>query len=334
MLYPLKLKPWGGTGLSSYFGKEIPEGRIGESWELCCRDDGMSIVQDGKLQGKTLLELIDTYREKLVGSEVYKKYGRDFPLFFKFIDAKDKLSVQVHPDDESAGRNGLPCGKDELWYVIDAKKNASLIYDLKHGTSKERLSSAIQGHRVLSLLNEVTVEPGDFLQISAGTVHAILEDILIAEIEQNSNMTYRIYDWDRMDENGQRRELQILQALEAVHFRRDAPTSPFPASESKSGDAAVRHGPGIKEFRVDEMKLDGTFYAQSDPESFQVLMNLNGHGTIAYDSGCAELYKGDTVFIPADLGRYRLLGNMLLLHTHIDKLLLSGQKGRMHSESF
>ena len=325
MLYPLKLKPvykpkpWGGRTLKTRFHKKIPDGKIGESWELCCRNDGMSVVAAGKLQGKTLKELIGAYREKLVGTRVYEKYGSDFPLFFKILDAAGRLSVQVHPDDACARRSGLPHGKDEMWYVIGTKGNASLIYGLKGGTSKEQLNRAIDHHRILPLLNEVAVKPGDFFSIPAGTVHAILGGILIAEIQQNCNTTYRLYDWDRTDQNGKKRELHIPQALEAIRFGGETPQAPFPAAAKTKGRAVVRPGPKVKEFRVDEVRLDGSIENRSDPESFQMVMDLDGNGKIQYGPECDGLDAGDTVLIPSCLGKYSVSGGAKLLYTHIEQ---------------
>lgn len=325
MLYPLKLKPvfkpkpWGGINLETYFNKRLPKGKIGESWEVCCRDDGMSIVEEGKLQGKTLRELIDKYQEKLIGIRIFEKYGKGFPLLIKLIDANDRLSVQVHPDDACAHSNRLTHGKDELWYIINAEENAKLIYGFKSGTSKKRLVKAVADNRVLQLLNEVTVKPGDFFSIPAGTVHAIGEGILIAEVQQNCNTTYRIYDWDRLDVNGQRRELQIPQALEAIHFQSTKPEVPFPTDEKKNGRIVTRVGPKVKDFLVSEVRLNGSMIRQSDPESFEVLINLKGHGKILYNFGCVDLYRGDTVLIPANLGPYCLFGSMNMLSVYMNE---------------
>ena len=312
-------KPWGGTNLKRCLGKKIPGEKIGESWELCCRNEGMSVVAEGKHRGRTLQELIHTYGEKLVGTKVYQKHGENFPLLIKMIDAADRLSVQVHPDDAQAHLSGEAYGKDEMWYIIDAVENAKLIYGVRGETSKEQLMEAIRSSRIIQLLNEVAVKPGHFFYIPGGTVHAILGGILIAEIQQNSNTTYRLYDWDRTDRFGGKRELHIPQAMKAIHFQAERPAAPFAAAERKCRGTIIRRGPKVKGFCVDELKINGTFHAKSTRKSFQVIMNLKGSGEIQYGLGCISLHKGDTVLIPAGLGLYRLSGKMLLLHTYADE---------------
>jgi mannose-6-phosphate isomerase len=323
MLYPLKLRPifkskiWGGTKLRTYFGKDIPDDNIGESWELCCRDDGMSVVENGIYKGENLQKIIDTYREKLLGLRIFKKYGTEFPLLIKILDANDRLSVQVHPDDNYAVLNGLDHGKDEMWYIIDAKENASLIYGLKKGTSRTELEKAIKGNRILQYLNEAAVKPGDFLYIPAGTVHAILGGLLIAEIQQNCNTTFRLYDWDRVDQSGKRRELHIYQALESIHFENKGSDIAKSGQAKYNNQTTIRKGPKVKEFQIDEINTNGGFDMQINPESFQVIMNLNGNGTISYLGGCINFNKGDTVLIPADIDKYSLTGNISTLLTYI-----------------
>ena len=321
MLYPIilkpvfKAKPWGGRKLQTYFGKALPQGNIGESWELCCREDGMSVVDNGQYRGKTLREMIDIFRGRILGPAVLAKYGTEFPLLFKILDANDRLSVQVHPDDVCAKSKGLINGKDEMWYVIDAGENAKLIYGLKNVTSKAELESAIRENRILQLLNEVAVKPGTFLYIPAGTVHAILGGILVAEIQQNSNTTYRLYDWDRVDSNGKRRELHVKDALDAIHFEKSGPAATSVLSSKRINGAEIRSGPKVKEFTTDEVRINETFEAQTG-ESFNVIMGLNGNGKILYGGGSIDLNKGDTVLIPSEIKRYSLEGNMLMLLTH------------------
>ncbi|MGE5604365.1 MAG: type I phosphomannose isomerase catalytic subunit [Bacteroidota bacterium] len=320
-LYPLKFKPvykkkvWGGDNIRTYFNRSIKDKKIGESWEISCREDGMSVVKNGKFQGKTLLELINELRDKLLGTEVYKKYGNAFPLLHKVIDANENLSVQVHPDDAYAAAEGK-CGKDEMWYIIHATKNAKLIYGLID-ISKNEFRKVLQEGRISRVLNEVAVKPGDFIFIPGGTVHAILGGLLIAEIQQNCNTTYRIYDWDRTDGSGKKRELHIERALDAIRW--DKPR-PRPAGYSKTerfGAGALRYGPSIKEFQVFELTTAGEFQKEADTASFEILMNLHGSGGIRYSGGQVDLQPGDTVLIPASLGRYSLKGSMKMLLTQM-----------------
>jgi mannose-6-phosphate isomerase len=169
----------------------------------------MSIIANGVYKGQSLLSLLETNREAILGTNVCERYGTLFPVLIKIIDADDRLSVQVHPDDVYAVQHGEKNGKNEIWYVIDAKKDAKLIYGLKEGTTKEKFMCAVEENEIGTILKEISVKAGDAIYIPAGTVHAILSGILIAEIQQNSNTTYRIYDWDRVDLNGNKRELNI-----------------------------------------------------------------------------------------------------------------------------
>jgi mannose-6-phosphate isomerase len=320
-LYPLKFKPiykkkvWGGNNISKYFNRKKQDGKTGESWEICCREDGMSVVINGKFQGKTLLELINMFQDKLIGTDIYKKYGNAFPLLYKIIDANKNLSVQVHPDDTYAIAD-VKCGKDEMWYIIHAAKNAKLIYGLID-TSKDKFQNAIQKGQISCLLNEVTVKAGDFVFVPGGTVHALLGGLLVAEIQQNCNMTFRIYDWDRVDEFGNKRELHINRAMEVIHWDMLLPkiTEFKETKHFKTG--ILRCGPRIKEFQVCELITAGEFSRETDFRSFEVILNLNGSGGIRYSGGLVDLHPGDTVLIPASLGQYSLRGCMKMLLTQI-----------------
>jgi len=318
-LYPLKFKPiykrkiWGGSKICSYFGRPPQGDRIGESWELCCREDGMSVVENGALHGAPLQEIIDVYREQLVGTEIYDKYGNKFPLFIKYIDANDKLSVQVHPDDAYAAQFG-ESGKDEMWYIIHTHGNAKLVNGLKC-TSKIEFIDAVKNGRVSQLLNTVTVKAGDFVFIPGGTVHAIFGGLLIAEIQQNSNTTYRIYDWGRLDETGKPRELHLDRALEAIRWDRPV-TRPADFSQIHRFEAGtLRFGPQIKEFQVNELSVDGSLARTVSCKGFEVVLNIAGYGEIRYADGVVDLTPGDVVLLPASLGRYSLNGCMKMLIT-------------------
>jgi mannose-6-phosphate isomerase len=319
--YPLKFKPvykkmlWGGNTIRSYFHRKIAEEKIGESWEICCRDDGMSVVENGKFQGNTLLELIVRFQDKIIGTEVYKRYGNVFPLFYKIIDASERLSVQVHPDDAHAALDG-GCGKDEMWYVIRAARNAKLIFGLKD-IRKSEFMKAVRNGRVSQLLKEVAVKPGDFIYIPGGTVHAILDGLLIAEIQQNSNTTYRIYDWDRTDEAGNRRELHIEKALGVIRWDNQPPGPGAFRKAERIGRCLLRYGPCIKDFQICELSTYGEFDRKTDSRGFETVMNLHGRGKLRYSGGMIDLLPGDTVLIPAALERYSLEGSMKLLLTQM-----------------
>lgn len=317
MLYPLKFIPvykeiiWGGTNIKRFFGRNIPFEKTAESWEICARPDGMSVVSNGELSGLTILDVIEKYKEKLLGTRSVNKYGGDFPLLIKIIDANDRLSVQVHPDDEYARAQGEKNGKNELWYIIDAKPGAKLIYGLRDGVTKEEFSAAVKNGTVADTLREVPVAPGDALFIPAGTVHAILEGILIAEIQQNSNTTYRIYDWDRVGKDGKPRELHIDKALDVINF------GVQPQKLETNIGSARRTILRGEYFNIDEIKLDGRFKSKTEGDTFYVLMNLTGRLDLSYDGGKTALEPGDTVLIPACLGKYELEGQSKLLLTWI-----------------
>lgn len=213
MLYPFQFIPvykdyiWGGRNLER-LGKELPEGKVAESWELSCHPDGMSVVKNGTLRGRTLQGLIDEYGSKITGD--YRT--KTFPLLVKLIDAADKLSVQVHPDDNFALAHEGEFGKNEFWYVLDAKPDAYLIYDFKPSITRSDFEKAVCEDRVGDCLQIVPVRAGDFLNIPAGLIHSIGEGILLAEIQQSSNTTYRIFDYNRTDAKGTKRPLHLEKA--------------------------------------------------------------------------------------------------------------------------
>lgn len=311
MLYPLKFYPiykeilWGGRRIAQYFEREIPDGNIAESWELSCRADSMSVVSNGEYKGTELSALIYKYKEKILGTKIYEKYGLYFPLLVKIIDANDRLSVQVHPDDEYAKLRGENNGKNEMWYVLDAKDGAKLIYGLKQNVSCEDFINAIKNGTIIDTLNEVSVKAGDCLYIPSGTVHAILEDILIAEIQQNSNTTYRIFDWDRADKHGNKRELHIERALDVINFDTNK-------SQISNSDQQMRLIES-EYFNVDEININHKHILTVSEEAFMVIMNISGLGRIYWKNGSETINKGDTLLLPASLGKIEIEGSLKIL---------------------
>ena len=223
-LYPLKFTPilkekiWGGNALNNIFSKSSSGNKLGESWELSGYRGDESVVSNGILAGKTLTELIEIYKGELVGSENYKKYSLSFPLLFKLIDANENLSIQVHPGDEIADKRHNSFGKTEMWYVIDAEPGAELIIGFLKDCSRSEYLDALAVGEVESLLQKVAVSKGDVFYIPAGLVHAIGKGVVVAEIQQSSDITYRIYDYKRTDEKGNERELHTEQALDVINF--------------------------------------------------------------------------------------------------------------------
>lgn len=322
MLYPMKPRPvykdilWGGNRIRARVARKTPFERVAESWELCCREDGMSVLENGPLAGRSLEEAVGQYGGELLGTGSVEKYGVYFPLLFKIIDANDRLSVQVHPDDAYAKSVGQPNGKNELWYIIDARPGAKLIYGLKSGVTREGFGEAVERGQIGRTLNEVPVKPGDVFYIPAGTVHAILDGILLAEIQQNSNTTYRIYDWDRVGADGKGRTLHIGHAMNVIRFDSGAHGPAILPVREESG-CRVRTVSRCPFFSIDEIEAEGRYEASTSPRSFEVLMNLDGAGGIEYDGGREEIPCGQTLLLPACLGRYALTGKMKVLRTFL-----------------
>ena len=219
-LYPLKFKPiykqviWGGSRLHDYLGKPAVPEKTGESWEISGVSGDVSVVAEGFLKGNTLEELIEVYMGDLVGDMVYDAFGTEFPILVKFIDANDNLSVQVHPDDEYAAEYHGKKGKTEMWYIVHAEKDASLISGFNRDVDEKKFMDHLKGGKLAEILNTVAVEKGDVFFLPAKRVHAIGSGIVLAEIQQTSDLTYRIYDWERVGADGKPRELHLDHALE------------------------------------------------------------------------------------------------------------------------
>lgn len=226
MLYPLKFLPilkerlWGGTRLSSVLGHCFPKKNVayGESWEISGVEGSVSVVANGYLAGNNLQELTEIYMADLLGDHVYERFGCEFPLLIKFIDANDVLSVQVHPDDVTAARRHHAYGKTEMWYVIDSESDAQLFSGFNRKVTREELLQQLTNGGFAQLLHSEHVAPGDAFFIPAGRVHTIGKGILLAEIQQTSDITYRLHDWNRLDANGQPRELHTQLALDVIDY--------------------------------------------------------------------------------------------------------------------
>ena len=308
-----KLRPsckdylWGGHRLVEEYGKEYEGEILAETWELSCHPDGPSTIVNGAYAGKTLEEYIEEAGKEVLGKNCRR--FRDFPILIKFIDAKQNLSIQVHPDNRYALKNEGQYGKTEMWYVMDAGKDAFLYYGFKKEISKEEFARRIQEDTLLEVLNAVPVQKGDVLFIESGTIHAIGEDILIAEIQQNSNVTYRVYDYGRVGKDGKKRDLHIEKAL--------AVTNRVPLIKSKSSYPNVAD---CDYFTVDKLNLDGQMMRRMEgyvsEESFVSILILDGEGTVS--CGDEVTYKkGDSLFLPAGSGTYVIEGNCDALITTI-----------------
>lgn len=306
----LKLNPvfkdyiWGGTRLRDDFDLKTDINPVAEGWMLACHKDGMNTIDGGEYDGKTLESVIkEGGKSKITGTNSEKfPY---FPVLIKLIDAKDNLSVQVHPDNEYAARVEHEFGKTEMWYVLDAAPGATLIYGFKNKIGKEEFKQAIESNTLLDVLNVVEVKKGDMFFIEAGTVHAIGKGALIAEIQQNSNSTYRVYDYSRLGKDGKPRELHIQKAIDVSKTEpAKYGTKPFGKKEEISGGTRQM----LTEcplFSVYNYELCGKVELNANEESFNHILVVDGSGKI----GGREFKKGDSFFVPANYGNYEIDGN-------------------------
>ncbi len=305
---PLLLRPsgkdylWGGSRLNDEFEKGIDLSPVAETWECSTHPDGPSYVVGGAFDGMKLAEVLQKHPEYLGERHKGKK---NLPILIKFIDAKKDLSVQVHPSDEYARKheNGQ-LGKTEMWYVLDASKTAKLVYGLKRDSSKAELQKAIANGTVMNYLQQISVRKNDLFFIEAGTIHAIGAGTLVAEIQESSNLTYRLYDYDRAGKDGRKRELHIDKALEAANLKSSIePRQPLRVLKYRQGVASELLT-RCKYFEVYRMLVNTEcrqkVHYRADEIAFRVLLCVNGCGTISYEDGSIEFYKGDCIFVPAD----------------------------------
>ena len=299
-LYPLKFTPilksplWGGTRLASHLNKDLGGRDIcGESWEISGVAGNVSVVAAGPLRERTLVELIEAYASALVGQSCYDKYGTNFPLLIKFIDANQDLSIQVHPNDELAKRRHNSFGKTEMWYVIDAEAGASLISGFNRPTSKEEYRHFFEEGRLMELLNKEEVEADDVFFLPAGRVHTIGKGLLIAEIQQTSDITYRIFDFDRVDKDGNKRELHIEEAVDAIDYQF------YPEYKTPYDKAAEETALVASEYFVTRrLKISKPVLRDYRTiDSFKIIMVLSGMGKIDEQ----RYATGDTFLIPANM---------------------------------
>lgn len=316
MLKPIKLKPefkeiiWGGNRLKNEYNKVSDLNNIAESWELTVRPDGMNIIDGGEFDGLTMEEYIN----KNGFSVVTDKEMDRFPLLIKFIDAEDNLSIQVHPDDEYGMKTANSLGKTEMWYIIDAKPDAKLVYGLKEGCTIEMLKNAIDNNTVEDTLNYVPVKKGDVFFIPSGLVHAIGAGILLAEIQQNSNITYRVYDYNRVGKDGKPRELHVNDALNVIVNRSENEIDKIRFSTNVKNDTTLA---SCEYFTVDKYSLNGEIKLNTDEKSFNSVLCLDGCGTLEFNGEIFSVTKGDSYFIPANLGNYTIKGNLEIVVSKI-----------------
>ncbi|MEE4178315.1 MAG: type I phosphomannose isomerase catalytic subunit [Bacteroides sp.] len=304
-LYPLKFQPvykdkvWGGTRLKSLLGKDFsPLPNCGESWELFAFSKDSSVVRNGFLSGNTLPEVIEVYMGDLVGDKVFEQFGEEFPLLVKFIDTNDYLSVQVHPDDALGMKRHNSYGKTEMWYIIDAEPGAEIISGFNREVERETLRRHIEQNTLRDIMVAKPVKKGDVLYLPAGKVHAIGAGITLCEIQQASDVTYRLYDWDRPGTDGKPRELHIEQAMEAIDFSKaeEFTLDYEPVFNDRVSLVSDKHF--TTKLLTFDRKIELDYYLV---DSFVLLVCLEGGFTLSYPGGSEEVAKGDVVLVPADI---------------------------------
>ena len=310
-MYPIKFenlyfeKIWGGRDLES-FRDNMPVGNIGESWDISCHENGTNIVANGMFKGKTFDEIIDEHGIKLLGENIRE----EFPLLVKLINSNDKLSVQVHPGDEYAKKNENSKGKTEAWYVVDAKEGAQLIVGTKD-CDKKKFAEAIKSGTTEEYINKINVKKGDCFLINSGLVHAICEGVIIAEIQQNSDITYRIYDY------GRPREIHVEKSLDVIDFSLSAENIGGKATEKFEGFEKVELCKS-EYFTIEKYIISSEVSEVSDKNRFFIFTCVDGNGYMEDESSnIIDIKKGDSIFIPADLGNYKIRGNVTLLKSYV-----------------
>ena len=328
MLYPIKFKPrikeriWGGHAILERKGKAAArlnkDKLYGESWDLSSVKGDISVVANGMLKGNNLEEIIEVYMGELVGENNFERYGLEFPLLIKYLDCNDKLSVQVHPDDALAEERHNSFGKTEAWYIADCKEAAAIYLGFKDlNITREEYISAVSESRLEELLNRVEVKKGDVFFIPAGTVHALGAGIEVVEVQQTSDVTYRIYDWDRVDASGKGRELHTALAVDAIDFEADADVLHKQYNLTKGGESKVIESPYFTMIIHDVNAVK--YLDRSMLDSFIVYICLSGSATISIDGGKEELTASELVLIPAEACEVAIEGTAQLMEVYISK---------------
>lgn len=320
-MYPIKFNPilkerlWGGTKLKTLFNKPIETDITGESWEVSAVKGDISVVANGDFTGKSLQELIDLYPNELLGKHVYEKFGADFPILIKFIDAREDLSIQVHPNDELAKKRHNSFGKTEMWYVMQADEGAELIVGFNKDVSKEEYQQLLDNEQLTEIMNYEKVTEGDTFFINTGKVHAIGGGIIIAEIQQTSDITYRVYDFNRKDKNGNLRELHTEQALDAIDYQKK---DDFKVTYSKSNNY-TNEMVNCPYFITNYLKLTENFEKEiGSQDSFHIYMCVKGSGVISDGKTELTVNQGETVLFPASCGKLQVkTSQMELLEVYL-----------------
>ena len=321
-LYPLRFNPilkpkiWGGDKLKTKLHKLSDQSRLGESWEITGVKDDISVVAEGELKGYNLKQILENYQDKLVGKKVYAQFADEFPLLIKFIDAADTLSVQLHPNDILAKKRHNSFGKTEMWYIIEHNDDGFIIADFENKLNPDELTKYIDKGNLQDQLKSYKVQQGDTFFISPGLVHAIGKGVLLAEIQQTSDITYRLYDWDRKDEKGNGRQLHIKESIDAIDYTLS--TQPKVDYDKSKQQVLLADN---KYFTTNRLQVDQQINLNlENRDSFTILMSVGGKAKIKHDEKYYSLDKGETLLIPASLNEIKILPEIksTILDVHIN----------------
>ncbi|CAA9202248.1 Mannose-6-phosphate isomerase ManA [Flavobacterium bizetiae] len=316
--YPLQFEPilkdriWGGEKLKTILNKPIVSKITGESWELSTVEGDVSVVSNGVLKGKSLMELIDEMPNEILGTKVYERFGKQFPLLFKYLDAREDLSIQVHPNDKLAKERHNSFGKTEMWYVTQADADARIIVGFKEDSSKEEYLKHLNDKTLVSILDDVKAKAGDVFFLETGTVHAIGAGLVVAEIQQTSDITYRLYDFDRKDAQGNTRELHVDLALDAINYNK-VDTQKKYETKANTSNVVV----DCPYFTTNFIPLESKVEVSKSGETFTVYMCIEGSFEIEYNGFKQSYIKGDTVLVPAEINAFILSGKASILEIYI-----------------
>ncbi|WP_460218116.1 type I phosphomannose isomerase catalytic subunit [Psychroserpens sp. MEBiC05023] len=319
-LYPLKFQPilkdkiWGGDKLKTVLNKDTELSNVGESWEISDVEGDTSVVINGALKGKSLKQLLETYQAELLGEQHYKVFGNKFPLLIKFIDAKDDLSIQLHPNDELAAKRHNSFGKTEMWYVMQADEDANLIVGFNQKMTADTYLKHLKDKTLTEILNFDKVKTGDTYFIEVGRVHAIGAGVLLAEIQQTSDITYRVYDWDRVDDEGNERELHNDLAIDAFDF--DMPDN-FRINYQKEENTSNKMVSCLY-FTTSMLHVTDSILKFNTKDSFFIYMCVEGEVLIETEHASEFIKQGETLLIPAAIKTYKITSsNAKLLEVYV-----------------
>jgi mannose-6-phosphate isomerase len=316
--YPLQFEPilkeriWGGEKLKTLLNKPITSAITGESWELSTVEGDVSVVANGEWKGKLLTEIINDSPDEILGTAVHARFGKQFPLLFKYLDAREDLSIQVHPNDELAKKRHNSFGKTEMWYIMQADDDARIIVGFKEKSNASDYLENLENKTLLSILDDVKVKSGDVFFLETGTVHAIGAGLVVAEIQQTSDITYRLYDFDRVDANGNTRELHVDLALEAINYDKVETKKEYTKNLNSSNEIV-----DCPYFTTNFIPLDGEISVSKSGKTFTVYMCTEGTFELEYNNSKIQYKKGDTVLIPAAMNAFILSGKASILEIYI-----------------